>query len=785
MKQTFLLLLVQLVSFGALYGQQPVQIVKGRVTDTQSGSALPGATVVLGGSNPVKGTVTDAEGFFRMPGVPLGRQVLHVSFLGYGSLTIPDVLVTSGKEVSLEIRLEEQVIKAEEVVVKAKRDQELLLNEFGTVSARSFYIENTRRFAGSRNDPSRMAANFAGVSGSNDARNDIVIRGSSPAGLLWRLDGVDIPNPSHFGALGATGGPVSIINNNVLGRSDFFTGAFPADYGNALSGVFDLQLRTGNRDKREFTGQVGFNGFELGIEGPFSKGKNATYLLHYRYSVLGLVQKLGLAPGTGSGIPNYQDVAFKIDLPTGRPGSRWSIFGIGGTSDVTFKGSLKDTANLYSDPYSNLRNAAGMGVGGISYTHYFDVNTHLQTTVALSHGAFRTRIDSLDDAREAHPHYRDVSSQGRATVTTRMTRKLSARHLVSAGLYYNRLSYSLSDSSLTNGRFRTIRDRKGNTDLAQAFVQWQYKPVDRLTLNTGLHGSWFALNGDYAAEPRVGLKYGLPAGQTLSLAGSLNSQIQPLQLYFVQTPAGAGNYRTTNHHLSMTRGAQVVFGYDRFIGERIRLKLEGYYQHLYKAPVETAPSSFSGLNLGASFGASDIDSLLSKGKGRNYGAEITLERAFEKGYYFLATLSVFDSKATGSDGIRRNTAFSNKYVGNLLGGKEWRMGEKNSLALDVRVTSAGGRPYIPIDPLRSVTAGAEVPDLEKAYQLRFRNYFRTDLKITYRRDEKKWTHEWFIDFQNLANTKNVFTQTFDARSGKIRTQYQIPLYITFNYRIEF
>lgn len=140
-----------------------------------------------------------------------------------------------------------------------------------TVSARSFTVEETSRYAGSLNDPSRMAANYAGVSSTSDARNDIIIRGNSPLGVLWRLNGMEIPNPNHFGSLGTTGGPVSILNNNLLDKSDFLTGAFPAEYGNALAGVFDLQMRSGNNEKTEFLGQVGFNGFELGAEGPIGK----------------------------------------------------------------------------------------------------------------------------------------------------------------------------------------------------------------------------------------------------------------------------------------------------------------------------------------------------------------------------------------------------------------------------------------------------------------------------------------------------------------------------------
>ncbi|WP_247235436.1 TonB-dependent receptor [Telluribacter sp. SYSU D00476] len=769
-----------------LWAQTSTQTIKGTVTDAQTGSSLPGATILLLNSEPLKGTTSDGEGTFRLTAVPLGRQTLKVTYLGYGEQTVPNVLVTAGKEVVLDIRLQEQVITGQEVTIKARRDPDGLNNEFGTLSARTFNIENTRRFAGSRNDPSRMAANFAGVVGNNDSRNDIVIRGNSPTGLLWRLEGVDIPNPSHFGALGATGGPVSMLNNNLLAQSDFFTGAFPAMYGNALGGAFDLQLRTGNRDKREYTGQIGFNGFEAGLEGPFVKGKKGTYLVHYRYSVLSVVHKLGLSTGTGSNVPNYQDLSFKVDLPTRRTGSRWTLFGVGGTSHIAFKGELKDTANFYNDPYNNLYNKARMGVAGASYTHYFNEKTYLKTTLAATSSQFGVQIDSLNDARQAIPSYRDASSQGRLTLTSQFTRKLSARHLFSAGVFAHQLFYGLTDSVYVyNEGFRTLRDERGSTQLAQAYAQWQYKPSNRLTLNSGLHGTYFLLNTTYAIEPRLAARYELPARQVVSVGASLNSQLQPIQLYFYKTQVAPGRYVQTNRSLDLTRSAQGVAGYERSFGHNIRLKAEAYYQYLYHVPVEQRLSSLSILNYGATFAAPNVDSLVNTGKGKNYGLELTLERSFDRGYYFLTTLSLYESRYRGSDQVWRQTAYNGRYIANALVGKEWKLGDTRSLSLDTRMTRAGGRPYTPFDLSRSVAEGKPIYDDTRAFESRFKDYLRVDLKITFRHNGRHLTQEWFVDLQNLTNARNVFNHSFDSRSGQVRTQYQMGFFPNFNYRIEF
>ncbi len=201
--------------------------------------------------------------------------------------------------------------------------------------AKQLNIEEGMRFAGSRNDPARMAQNFAGVSGANDGRNDIIIRGNSPSGVLWRAEGVDIPNPNHFSTFGATGGPVTILNTNTLRTSSFLTGAFPADYGNALAGAFDLRLRNGNKDKYEMLAQVGFNGFEAAAEGPLGKRGGASFLVDYRYSLIAAVHALGLSVGTGASVPNYQDLTVKINVPTKKAGT-FGLFAMGGLSNIHF-----------------------------------------------------------------------------------------------------------------------------------------------------------------------------------------------------------------------------------------------------------------------------------------------------------------------------------------------------------------------------------------------------------------------------------------------------------------
>jgi hypothetical protein len=761
------------------------QTLRGSVLDAQSGRPLPGATLRLTGTDSARGTTTDAAGLFRLSLPGTGRYAIRISYVGYDTQITTPMLISAGKETSVIVTLSESIIEQATVVIRAEADR--LANEFGLLSARSFDVEQTRRFAGSRQDPARMAAAFAGVLANNDARNDIVIRGNSPLGLLWRLDGVDIPNPSHFGSLGSTGGPVTMLNSNTLARSDFFTGAFPAAYGNAQSGVFDLALRTGNANKREWTGQIGFNGVELGAEGPFVRGRRGTYLIHYRYSVLGLVQKLGLTTGTGSAVPGYQDLTVKIDLPVGRPGSRFSLFALGGQSDIKLLAEPNNGTNFYTTSRENTFNQAGMGVVGGSYTHFLDDRTSVKLTLARTYSTYAIAQDTLNPSGLAVPYYRDQSGQGRWTAVSQLTRKLNARHTIAAGLTLNRLDYAFADSVFQDRRaWRTLRNEQGNTSLIQGYVQWQYRPTDRLTLNTGLHSDRFGRNGAQTLEPRLSGQYALANRQTVSLAVGLHSQLPPLQLLAVSTLQEKTGYIETNRALSFMRSAQAVLGYGRTVGEHLKLKAEAYGQWLYDVPVEQRSSSWSALNLTGSQSAPNQDSLLNAGRGQNLGLELTAERAFANGYYLLATVSAYDSRYQGSDGIRRNTVFNGRYVLNILAGYEFRIGNRRTLAFDTRLTVAGGQRYTPVDLAASVREQRAVLLADQTNEANYPAYFRTDLKITFRQNGKRITQEWFLDVQNVFNTQNPYNLRVDlSGKGRLLYQTQLGLYPVFNWRIDF
>lgn len=794
MRFPILLLLLLLLFYTA--GATDGAVIRGQVLDKDSRYPIVGASVVVPGSNPAIGDITDEKGYFKLV-VPIGRVSLRVTYIGYKDGGANDVLVLAGKETQLTIELEEKVSELTEVVVSGKKDGQAK-NEFAIISARSFDVEQTSRFSGNRNDPSRMAANFAGVSGANDARNDIIIRGNSPMGMLWRLEGIDIPSPNHFAAFGSTGGPVSMLNNNTLSRGDFMTSAFPAEYGNALSGVFDLGLRSGNKDKYEFMVQMGFNGIEAGAEGPFAKKKSdASFLFNYRYSTLQLFKYLKADFGTGTAIPEYQDLTFKVDVPTKKAGV-FRFWGLGGLSKIDLLGSKVDLSkpqkNLYGNENIDLYNKVQTGIFGFSHTLFLNNKTYYKLMAAASHQTQFADIDSInpDNRSEIIRTNKVKLRQNKYSMHLMGNTKIDARNTVTQGVMVNVYDLRFADSVLYLNNFVPVKDGKGISTLVEAYVMWKHKFTEQLSLNAGMHAQYFSLSGSFTPEPRLGFRYQFRENQSISIGYGMHCQIQPLPMYYNYEITNNGKRTATNLKMDFTRSQHWVIGYDLSFLQSFRLKTEAYVQYLDRVPVEKHPSSFSMLNAGADFATPNNTNLVNKGVGLNYGLEITLEKFFSKGYYFLITGSLFQSRYKGSDNVWRNTAFNGLYVVNALGGYEYRFSGKkdktnkrHTVAIDTKLTGAGGRYYTPIDLAASDAQNREVRIDSLAYTLKYPDYFRWDLKISYRVNMKRVTQEFSTDFQNMVNIKNIFRKVYNPRTNSLNNEYQQGIFILPQYRLLF
>ena len=775
--------------------QQPkqqtyTQTVRGTVIDKENQRPIAGASIILVGSNPLRGCISDDKGNFQLDTVHIGKIDLKVRFMGYYEQIIPNIQVNSGKEVVLNIELVEAVNNAKEIVIVGNKPKDQANNEMAVVSARMFTVDEAMRFAGSLGDPARMAANFAGVSGANDSRNDIIIRGNSPSGLLWRVEGIDIPSPNHFASQGTTGGPVSMLNNNLLRNSDFFTSAFPAEYGNALSGVFDIRMRNGNNQKFEFTGQAGFNGFELMGEGPIDKAKGSSFIASYRYSVLGIFDALGINLGP-AGIPKYQDLSFKINLPNNKIG-HIEMFGLGGTSTISLLDSKKKSDNFsYGQSKSDIYNGSDMGVFGLTHTINLSQNSYLKTILSSSIQRLHTKVNTVPNQGEPYNYYDDTSTYSRSTVHVLYNNKINAKNTFKTGVIFSRLNYEIGQRVLDTAHqlntWQALNSGQGHSYLGQAYAQWKHDFNEHISLLGGIQAEYFLLNKTTSIEPRAGLKYKINGHSSLNFGYSIQGQIQPLFLYFTKTSLDSThkNYIETNHNMGFSRSQHYVIGYDRNLGHDMRIKLETYYQYLFNMPVTMASSSFSTLNDGTDFVYLNRDSLVNKGSGRNYGLELTFEKFFSNNYYFLFTASLFDSKYKGSDGVLRNTAFNGKYATNLLIGKDFKLNARNTITSSGKVTWAGGRMYTPLNLPESIRTGVGKYEDDKAYSLQYPDYLKIDIRIGFKMNMKRMTQEWALDIQNLSNQKNVLTQSYDSGTHGIKTEYQLGIFPMFLYKIQF
>jgi hypothetical protein len=770
-----------------VYSQQ-VQTIRGHVTDRESKTPLPGANVILLDVEPLTGTTTDIDGNFRLDKVALGRQSVQVSYMGYKPAVFQGIIVNSVKEIVIEVELEQNVIMGSGVVITAQAHKDATRNQMAVVSARSFTVEETEKYAGSRGDVARMAMNYAGVSSANDQRNDIVIRGNSPSGLLWKLEGVEIPNPNHFAENGTTGGPVGMLNNNVLQNSDFFTGAFPAEYGNALSGVFDLNLRNGNNQKHEQMFQVGFNGFEAGAEGPFSKNHSASYLANFRYSTLQLMD--GIIDLGTTGIPKYQDLSFKLNFPLHK--GRITVFGLGGNSEIAMLDSQNgNEQDMYSDAGQDLRNRSQMGTAGISYTRFMNEHSYYKLNLSGIYQSGGSTIDTLDANLSPHPYVDHSFSDTRLSLSGFINTKYDSHLSGRFGFSADRMGFDLltkTYNSTYDELWPIIDYSKGLGDgvtLYQPYIQATYRFNDKVSIIPGVHFSYLNLNSSASFEPRLGFEWLLTPKQKLSLGYGLHSRTQTLSTYFLGTQQPDGSLIETNKELGFTKSHQVVLGYNNSITENTRFKAEVYYQYLFDVPVELSKSTFSMLNTGANWGVPAEDSLVNTGTGYNYGLEFTLERFFSRNFYYLATLSLFESKYKGSDGIERNTAFNGNYVLNLLVGKEFPLNTKSALNIDLKVTFAGGKCYTPVDLEASKAAGSTKYDDTKAFSEQFDPFFKADIKFGYRLNWKKVSQEWVFYIENFTDHNNVLTQLYSTSTNSVTNVYQLGFFPMFQYRIHF
>lgn len=814
--------LIALVLFShTVFSQMPdnrTQTVKGRVVDKVTGIGLPGVIAQLKTSGSQVAVATDANGNYKIPNVPVGRQSFLFTYTGYKPVPMNDISISSGKEVQLNIEMDENAVSMEEVEVKAGSDTDIV-NTMQVSNMKSFSIEETERYAGSRQDPARMASNFAGIQGTNDSRNDIVVRGNSPAGLLWRMEDIDIPNPNHFAIAGSAGGPQSIINNKYLANSEFFTGAFPANYGNALGGVFDLKLRNGNNEKHERTFQFGVLGTEIALEGPLSKKTGASYLLTYRYSTLALFGAVNFKIGT-SAVPGYQDMGLRLNFPTKKAGV-FSFSSIGGLSDIKIilSKTYERPKELYGDLNRDQYYGSNMGVGILSHVYALSPKSVMKTSLAygvqsidVKHNLVMRNKDFIP--KDTLPNILAFNFyEGKTTLAWYIKSKLNSRNSIKAGFFVNRIDVNFRDSVKVNSLFDTIArviedkpykkriDSQSSFYLVQPYVAFVHKFNNKLSINMGVFSQVLTLNNKYAVEPRASLRYQLNSRQVLSFSYGLHSQMQSTYLYFTapDTIVSEGKLvpntkkELSNKDLDFTKSQHFVLGHDFFADRYLKIKTEVYYQQIWSAPVYVVPSSVSALNRGASFNRFfPIYTMENKGTGYNYGLELTVEKLFHKHYHFMWNGSLFDSKYVASNGRLANTDFNGNYIMNLVAGVEYGVGKekRNTICLGTKFTYGGGKRYSPVNIAASNAVMDVVAQDDKVNTLQFQPYNRVDIRICYKINGKKAGTEIALDLVNILNAQNILALSYapdpaNLSADPLVKNYQLGFLPLFYVKVDF
>ena len=803
---TLILSLFLIVNYSL--SQVRTQNIRGKVVDIDTKTPLIGAKVkILNSTDKLYAAACNYNGDYTIYNVPIGKHELEFSFMSYSSKVVT-VIVNSGKEPIINIEMEETGIIGKEIVVTLREKGEAI-NEMATVSAQSFSIAETNRYAGSRGDPARMMSNFAGAQGTDDSRNDLVIRGNSPAGILYKVEGIDIPNPNHFAISGSGGGPVSILNNKFLSNSDFFMSAFPAEYGNSTSGVFDLKLRNGNNNLHEFSGQFGFLGIEAQVEGPISKKSGSSYLIGGRYSTFSLLKSMGISIGTDA-VPVYGDGAFKFNFPLKKGGSL-ALFGMGGASEIAIVISDQKTPaqDAFGDQDRDQYFGTSMYVGGLIYKKPISSKAFIKSTLAISQESQHAYHDYIDRdlntdstyTYNAKPHNMMgyVFDINKAMAYFSVNYKINKQHLIKYGVNADIYGFKMLDSVKTDitdvNASSIIRWDYISTSpeiLLQPFIQWRYKLSKKLIVNAGLHSQYFSVSNSLSAiEPRIGVKYNLNGNNTLAFGSGLHSQTQPMYTYFYHKLDQNNEKVYHNKDMGFSKSIHTVLSYNLKLNKSMKFKTEAYFQHLYEVPVEVQSSAFSLVNQGSGFARFFPDSLKNTGTAQNYGIEFTLEKFFAKSFFFMSSVSLYQSTYKGSDNIERSTDYNGNYIINGLFGKEFTLGKKGNqtLSLGVKITYAGGKRYSYVDTV-ATNAQKEIIFLDEGYNtIRFRDYFRLDFKINYVLNTAKVTHEFGLDIINATMYENAAGLTYVPNPNKpsepYQTRKQLGFLPLFYYKIDF
>lgn len=751
------------------------QTLRGTITDQTTGKALEGVNIQLLDTR--YGTSTDAQGRFSMSGIEVGRYILRATAVGYDTLTLAEVLLQSGKETILNLQMQPGNTILSEVIITGESNP--FPNDIPSVTLLT--QEATVRYPATFYDPARLLLTYPGVANTNDQTNGIVVRGNSPNGVLWRLEGVDIVNPNHTPNAGTfsdeitqSGGGVNMLSAQLLGTSAFFNGAFPSQYGNALGGVMDMRFRKGNNEELEFTNQIGLVGIDFGMEGPFSKNSSASYLVNARYSTIGLLSALGVDLGDEQ--IDFADVAFNLAFPF-KKGGELTVFGVAGNSQNIFEAERDSTVWEFERDNEDITFKSSTIIAGAKLVVPVGKKSNWRTAFAYSSLNAERTAEILDPNFELQAKDQTTNDQIKASLHTTFSHQLSTAQQLRVGAVLTQQDYDIN----TVRNLQQLAAGKGGGLLIQPYIDWSAKLGAAIDFTAGLHYTHFTFNNTDAIEPRASLNWKPRPDQSIRLAYGLHSQLQVPQLYYATLRS------PINQDLELSKAHHFVLGYERRLNVQTKVKAEVYYQDLFDIPVQAnAQTDFSAINMLEGFVRLPLEN---SGTGRNYGAELGIEKYFNDEYFYLANVSVYQSKFTGSDGIERDTRYNGNYTLNLTGGKEWTKNKDNGKqriwGVNLRVVALGGFRETPIDVAASQDAQNTIYVPGQAFSLQQDGFFRTDLRVYLRKNKPGRSSMLILDIQNATNQENAAFRYFDTLQSTVVQKNQLGIIPILSYRWTF
>lgn len=771
--------LVFLVSLGVV-GQ--TQTISGVVKNSFTERAITDVKVsLLLNDSIVISTFTDQKGVFNFVKIPLGIYDISFAHLEYEAFILPDITLTSSRVENITVGLVEAFKQLNELTINPHKDRSKNNNEMSTNSVKTIYVQDMQKLAGSLDDPIRVAGMMPGVtSEAAFSENFVSIRGNSPRGLKYQMEGVEVINPSHFARIGSSGGTFTVFSMQLLDKSDFFTGAFPAEYSNALSGVMDVNFRRGNQATHEYSITAGTLGLDFSTEGPFNSKMKSSYLINYRYSVVGMARFIGYPTQ-----PTYQDLSFVLNFPQKK--GEFKVFGISGTSDRKRLATPDSTLWKSDIDRYNLSLSSQMVMLGGTYDRPFGENSLMKLT--LVGNAFK-QVDNrnylLQEATEIIRSRNEYSSIP-VTAALSFKHKFSRRHTNKTGgsFEYASHNWEVLQYDFENTRLDTNVIGKGYAQTAKAYTQSRIFLNEKLVLNLGVSSLFYSVNKKVTFEPRIGLSYQTKSKGKLTLSLGKHSQIEHYATYLFQQKDSLGVISNPNKNLELVKAYHAIGGFKTTIFKNHYLNVEVYYQYLYDIPTEKN-GTFSMANIAE---LQQIRALENIGTGENYGIDFGIERYASKGLYYMINASVFESNYVDGLGVKRSTGYDQKFNVKFLAGKEYIIGEKkgktNFIGWNTNVAYVGGRPYTPVDIAASELNQETIYNERIAFTARDKNLLFADVTFTYKINKAKRTAVWSLQIKNIFSNGAAIYREYDPMTHQETTVKSSSFFPNLSYKIQF